>query len=33
MMVGYMAGVIFQMLILLGIVSAADRVVKDMLAL
>ena len=33
MMVGYMAGVIFQMLILLGIVSTADRVVKDMLAL
>ena len=33
MMVSYMIGVIFQMLILLGVVKAADRVVKEMLAL
>ena len=32
-MVSYMIGVIFQMLILLGVVKAADRVVKEMLAL
>lgn len=33
MMVSYMVGVIFQMIILLAIISAADRVVKEMLAI
>lgn len=33
MMVSYMIGVLFQMLILLGIIKGADRIMKEMLAL